>query len=238
MSILCKSIVLLLPVILKSFTGSGVSTVFYIALGLCAAFLLFLRFRRRGKAPKSIDNAPMPAVHAETDGSISDEQTTSEPADGPVTADSDTQSGATSSDRKKSASQDNIIPLDPATIAKAEKYVIDNIGRNDLSVNEVSEYLGMSRGYFHTRLRHTIGQTPGEFIRHIRIKRGKEMLRNTDLDISEIAFMIGYQHPKFFRKYFKEEFGMLPSEYQSRLSRGEMIDDESGNVASTPESKQ
>lgn len=45
------------------------------------------------------------------------------------------------------------------------------------------------------------------------------MLRESQLNVSEIAFQLGYNNPKYFSKYFKEEFGVLPSVYQNQESK-------------------
>ena len=109
-----------------------------------------------------------------------------------------------------------ITPLDEKMVEKAIKYVVTNIKRPDLSVEELSSHLGMSRVHLYKKLKATTGKTPVEFIRLIRLKRGAQMLRESQLNVSEIAFQLGYNNPKYFSKYFKEEFGVLPSIYQDK----------------------
>ncbi|NDW12354.1 helix-turn-helix domain-containing protein [Bacteroides sp. 214] len=50
----------------------------------------------------------------------------------------------------------------------------------------------------------------------IRLKRAAQYLRESQQTVSEIAYQTGFSNPKYFRKYFKEEFGVLPSEYQEK----------------------
>ncbi|MDE6089378.1 MAG: helix-turn-helix transcriptional regulator [Duncaniella sp.] len=108
-----------------------------------------------------------------------------------------------------------IPPLDESTYNKAVDYVVSNIKRPDLSVEELSGHLGMSRVHLYKKLKATTGKTPIEFIRQIRLKRGAEMLLESKMTVSEVAFQLGYNNPKYFSKYFREEFGVLPSVYQS-----------------------
>lgn len=108
-----------------------------------------------------------------------------------------------------------ITPLDGVMLEKAVKYVVTNIRRTDLSVEELSAHLGMSRVHLYKKLKAATGKTPIEFIRLIRMKRGAQMLRERRRNISEIAFQLGYNTPKIFSRYFREEFGVLPSVYQS-----------------------
>ena len=72
----------------------------------------------------------------------------------------------------------------------------------------------MSRVNLYKRLVAMTGKTPIEFIRAIRLKHAAKLLRETRLNISEVAYQVGFNNPKYFTKYFKEEFGMLPSVYQ------------------------
>jgi len=62
------------------------------------------------------------------------------------------------------------------------------------------------------------GKSPIEFIRIIRLKRAAQLLRESQLNISEIAYQVGFNNPKSFSKYFKEEFDILPSQYQNNPS--------------------
>ncbi len=107
-----------------------------------------------------------------------------------------------------------ITPLDEKFIEKAVNYVSDNIDRSDLSVEELSDKLGMSRVRLYKKIKQITGKTPIEFIRVIRLKRAAQLLRESQLNISEIAYQTGFNNPKVFSKYFKEEFGVLPSIYQ------------------------
>lgn len=109
---------------------------------------------------------------------------------------------------------------DEKLLDHAVKYVEDNISRSDLSVEELSRELGMSRVHLYKKLLAITGKTPIEFIRVIRLKRAAQLLRESQQNISEIAYQMGFNNPKYFSKYFKEEFGVLPSVYQEK--RGEL----------------
>ena len=112
-----------------------------------------------------------------------------------------------------------ITSLDEKLVENAIKYVEANIGRCDLSVEELSRGLGMSRVHLYKKLLQITGKTPIEFIRVIRLKRAAQMLRESQQNVSEIAYQLGFNNPKYFSKYFKDEFGVLPSVYQEREGR-------------------
>lgn len=107
-----------------------------------------------------------------------------------------------------------ITPLDEKMVEKAVKYVVANMKRADLSVEELSSHLGMSRVHLYKKLKATTGKTPIEFIRLIRLKRAAQLLRESQLNVSEVAYQVGFNSPRNFSKYFRDEFGMLPSTYQ------------------------
>lgn len=109
-----------------------------------------------------------------------------------------------------------ITSLDEQLVEKAVNYVEANMERPELTVEELSGALGMSRVHLYKRIKELTGKTPVEFIRVMRLKRAAQLLRESQLNVSEIAYRCGFNHPKYFSRYFKEEFGVLPSVYQDR----------------------
>lgn len=109
--------------------------------------------------------------------------------------------------------------LDEKLIQKALEYTETNISNPDFSVEELSRELGMSRVHLYKKLSSLTGKTPIEFIRVIRLKRAAQLLEESQLTVSEIAYEVGFNNPKYFRKYFKDEFGVLPSQYGSRADK-------------------
>lgn len=113
-------------------------------------------------------------------------------------------------------SEITITSLDEKLLQNAIRYVEENISRGELSVEELSRELGMSRVHLYKKLLSITGKTPIEFIRIIRLKRAAQLLRESQQNVSEIAYQVGFNNPKYFSKYFKEEFGVLPSVYQGK----------------------
>lgn len=111
-----------------------------------------------------------------------------------------------------------ITPLDEKLISSAIKLVEEHISDNEFSVERLSKELGISRVHLYKKMTSITGKSPIEFIRIIRLKRAAQLLRESQLQISEIAYQVGFNNPKNFSKYFKEEFGMLPSQYQQNSS--------------------
>ena len=105
-----------------------------------------------------------------------------------------------------------ISSLDEQLIEKAIRIVEENMDNSEFSVEELSAQIGISRSGLYKKLMSITGKSPLEFMRILRLKRGKQLLEKSQLSISQIAYQVGLS-PKQFAKYFKEEYGCLPSEY-------------------------
>lgn len=112
-----------------------------------------------------------------------------------------------------SPSDITITSLDQQFISSAIDIVEKNIENPEFSVEMLSTGLNMHRSYLYKKLLFIIGKTPLEFIRLIRLKRAKQLMEQSGLYVSEIAYRVGFNSPRIFAKYFKEEYGMLPSDY-------------------------
>lgn len=109
--------------------------------------------------------------------------------------------------------------MDEELIKKAVEAVEQRMSDPDFSVEELSRELGMSRVNLYKKLLSLTGKSPIEFIRAVRIKRAAQLIEKTQLSISEVAYQVGFNNPKYFAKYFKEEYHMLPSQYAARKKK-------------------
>ena len=114
------------------------------------------------------------------------------------------------------ASEVKVTSLDDQLIQKAVSLVEKHMEDPDFSVEFLSKELGMSRVHLYKKLQSITGKSPIEFIRLIRLKRACQLLAKSQLNISEIAYMVGYNNAKYFAKHFKAEFNILPSEYAAK----------------------
>jgi AraC-like DNA-binding protein len=98
-------------------------------------------------------------------------------------------------------------------LEKVIRIIDEHIMDENFSVEEFSREIGMSRMQLHRKLTALTGQSASDFIRTIRLKRAASLLQQPGIQIAEAAYLSGFSHMSYFSKSFKEQFGVLPSEY-------------------------
>ena len=96
-------------------------------------------------------------------------------------------------------------------------YLQENLTDTQLSVENLSRHVGMSRSSLYSKLLDITGQTPVEFIRSVKLEKAAELLKKSNMTIAEIAYSVGFGTPNYFAKSFKAKFNMLPSEYIAKM---------------------
>jgi len=105
--------------------------------------------------------------------------------------------------------------LDEELISHVIAEVESNISDPNYSVVQLSTAVGMTRGTLYKKLMAIVGKSPVEFIRIVRLKRGKNLLDQGRTNVSEVADKVGIS-PKMFAQYFREMYGNTPSDYLKR----------------------
>ncbi|TDO22705.1 hybrid sensor histidine kinase/response regulator transcription factor [Pedobacter duraquae] len=109
---------------------------------------------------------------------------------------------------------------DVKLLNKIVHYVQEKMSNPELSVEDLSKHVGMSRGSLYHKLLEITGLTPIEYIRSIKLERAVEFLEKSDFNVAQIAYMTGFGTPSYFSRLFKAHYGMLPSEYISTKRKG------------------
>lgn len=117
------------------------------------------------------------------------------------------------------ASELQITPLDEQFINSATQHVERNIANAEYSVEDLCRELGLSRALFFRKMTSLTGKSPLEFIRTIRMQQAAQLLEKSQLTVAEIAYKVGFNNPKYFSKYFKEIYHVLPSAYAAGKRR-------------------
>lgn len=113
-------------------------------------------------------------------------------------------------------SKPEVVSQDEIFLHKAINLVEAHINDSEYSINDFVNEMGMSRSALYRKLKALTDQSITEFIRTIKLKRAGQLILQTQLNISEIAFDLGFNDLKHFRKSFQKLFDELPSEYRTK----------------------
>jgi YesN/AraC family two-component response regulator len=102
---------------------------------------------------------------------------------------------------------------DEILLQKVMKIIKDNISDENLNVEMLADGVGISRVHMHRKLKELTNQSARDFIKNIRMKQAAYMLTNKKLNISEVAYSVGYSNLSHFSNSFKSFYGVSPKEY-------------------------
>nr|WKN34096.1 two-component regulator propeller domain-containing protein [Tunicatimonas sp. TK19036] len=102
---------------------------------------------------------------------------------------------------------------DQRFLEQAIKTVEDHLEDPDFGVQSLVKSMSISRSLLHKKLTALTTQSTTEFINHLRMKRAQELLRQNELNVSEIAYAVGYNDPKYFSRVFNKHVGQSPTEF-------------------------
>lgn len=122
-------------------------------------------------------------------------------------------------DEEIKPSEVTVTTLDEQLLADVIRIIEENMGDAKFNVDDLSVKLCMHRTNLYKKLQFITGKTPSQFIRMMRLKRGKQLLSRGNVLISQVAYEVGFNDPKKFARYFKEEFGIYPSEYAKKMEQ-------------------
>ena len=101
-------------------------------------------------------------------------------------------------------------------LQKLIQIVEENLSDEHFGLSDLGRKAGLSRSQLFRKLKALTGKGTTNFIRSIRLAKGKELLESTDLNISEVAYKVGYGSLAYFTRTFKEEFGCSPSAFGTK----------------------
>jgi AraC-like DNA-binding protein len=84
----------------------------------------------------------------------------------------------------------------------------------DLSVESLCSIMNMSQTMLYRKLKAYTGLSITSFIRKVRLKKAAQMLMQSSLSVSEVAYRVGFNDPGYFSRCFREEFGLSPRDFQ------------------------
>ena len=114
-----------------------------------------------------------------------------------------------------------------AFISRLTSIVEENLGDENFGVNELADKMQMNRSSIHRKLKSITKKPVSQFIREIRLNKALELLRQTDLHVSEISYGVGFSSPTYFNTCFHKHFGYPPGEAKGTEPNGNLSPKES-----------
>ena len=105
-------------------------------------------------------------------------------------------------------------PKEAAFLTKINQCILQNIDNDQFDANALSTAMAMSRAQLLRRMKSSTGNSPGYYIKTMRLQKAKELLETSDVSISEAAFQTGFNSPSNFTKEFNEKYGITPSQFR------------------------
>jgi len=115
----------------------------------------------------------------------------------------------------QSAGKTDISSFEDEFLSKVYSIIEDHLSDAELDLSRLCRALNLSRSQVYRKLKALTGKSTTQVIRSYRLQKGKELLQNSDMNISEVAYEVGFTSPAYFTRCFKEEFGMAPREWMA-----------------------
>ncbi|WP_170860889.1 hybrid sensor histidine kinase/response regulator transcription factor [Flavobacterium fluvii] len=109
--------------------------------------------------------------------------------------------------------QQEVTDLDNDFLKKMIEIITLNIEETDFSAEELAQALGINERQLYRKMKGISGNTVHEFVTKVRMNKAEELLKNSDLSISQIAYKVGYSEPSNFSRTFSKHYGCSPSQY-------------------------
>lgn len=101
--------------------------------------------------------------------------------------------------------------LESAFLWSVRQAIEKNMDNEQFGITELCREVGASRSQMHNKIKALTNQSTSIFVRSIRLNKAKELLLTTDLNVTQVAFEVGFKDPKYFSTKFLELFGERPS---------------------------
>ena len=102
---------------------------------------------------------------------------------------------------------------DEVLMERIMKVVNKNLSNSDFNVDMLTQEVGISRAQLHRKMKEMTGISTSEFIRNIRLEQAARLLKEQKINITQVAYTVGFSNLAHFSTIFRKHFGVSPSEY-------------------------
>lgn len=108
---------------------------------------------------------------------------------------------------------------DKEMMRRLMSYLEKNIDNADLKIEDLADAVCLGRTVFYGKVKAIVGMTPIDFLRQVRMQKAEQLITKTKMNVSQVAYAVGFSDPKYFSKCFKTETGMTPSQYRAQATK-------------------
>ena len=108
---------------------------------------------------------------------------------------------------------------DEAFLARLAEVIEKNMANQDLDARLIGKELAVSRTILYEKMKTISGQTVHEFIKSMRLRRSLRLLLEQKMNISQIAFEVGFSSSSYYHRCFVKEYGISPKEYINKKKK-------------------
>ena len=116
-------------------------------------------------------------------------------------------------EEREKVEQRDVADNDKQLMERIMQSVNKNLGDSEFSVEQLASDAGLSRSQLHRKMKELTGISPSEFIRNIRLEQAARLLKERKVNVSQVAYTLGFNTLGTFSKVFKQHFGQTPTEY-------------------------
>jgi len=113
--------------------------------------------------------------------------------------------------RNVTAEKKSESPKEDAFVVKLRTGILKNIDDETFGVMQLCRVAGLSRSQLHNKVKALTGLSASNYIRSVRLQKARAMLQSSDMNVSEVAYAVGFNNPTYFSSSYTQEFGENPS---------------------------
>lgn len=112
----------------------------------------------------------------------------------------------------------DLTPVDEKFMQSLYEMLQRNIANSDMNLESVCQEMGLSKSNLYRKIKQITGLSPNEFVRKYRLETAAKMLQETDKNITEVYYAVGFNSLAYFSNCFKAQYGMSPTEFKKQNS--------------------
>jgi len=103
-----------------------------------------------------------------------------------------------------------------ALMDRIVKVINENLNDSNFNVEQLTKEVGISRAQLHRKMKEITGVSTGDFIRNLRLQQAERLIRENKINVTQVAYTVGFNNQSHFSTVFRKYYGMTPSEYAAK----------------------